>query len=1305
MRELRVEDALLYLDQVKVEFGDRPHIYNEFLDIMKTFKTQQIDTPGVINRVSTLFQGNKRLVLGFNTFLPEGYKIELPEDGDGPPIAVFRAPGDTVGQILTGPGAPPAAPTDSQKPAASAVAPGAPAAGFAGAPGQAALRAGTAPERGPAGMAPLATSTFHAAGIHAPQARQLPPAAAVADPAARARLEQAHVPPGAAVPTAFGAKAGIPGGPQKPSPDKKQRPRAGRPNAQAPPAEPEPAAPPQPQGQQQPGMEFDHAIKYVTTIKLRFSSEPEIYKKFLEILHTYQKEQRGIKEVLEEVSALFSEHPDLLKEFTYFLPDAVQAEAKVQLEAAAREAEARKKAKAAAKAQQRPMAAAPFPSRSPSIMQPEPQPSPELEDEPAVPTNPIPFGATMGRSRDREAEISRSAVYGTVSFAPVRPPRKNTPTTAQTVAKYGRPTVLPVVPRQPTAAETAFFEKAKAHLSRRELAPDKPMSGPKARHTPYMEFLKCLHLFGTGVLNKDELVLLLRGLFVQGHAPKSGANVGGGASNPQIAMNAQELLKECEEILVGRGPYADQQNQLKDKTKFGAKRSRDYDYSGSEHPTPSYFSLPSDYPQELFMKYTGKTLRDQQVLNDTMICVGANNMPGTESPEDYDAIKIRRNAYEEAMFRIEDERFEVDMALERNAVAMRQIEPIAEEIAILRETEEKEGQPIGRLQYKLKPRSLNSIQINAIGRIYGDKGDEIIENIARNPLATIPIVYQRLRQKDVEWRTQKNNLIAKWDILTKANYEGCLDVLCYQNRREIEKSLSDDRLLEECKKARSFCSSLEKRSGSSVSFGLSSPDRSAVLYEPYASVEMKPGSIAHQFAASLLSQHVVLKSATTKAEREKVGRVWSEFVMPFFGYPSHWILDEIRQSFQGELNETVVQYATGQHVRTAVGDGVVLAYLPGNENVGPRYRVKLAYGVGYVQAYAILHGIENPDGTKFVRRDGVMEKEVDVADMDRSDVALDNKFKLLFGSKNIYLFLRLYSSLVSLLEDIEGTIRSNPPSVDPSANYYDPMKSQEAPPATRLDFSALMTNLKRAIKDQMDMKEFETFCRRVSPTLVHKMSALPKLVAKGADMLVQTANEDLLLQLFDYCQYTGANPVQLREKCLALSPDAVFRIQHTMPSLIWGSIFLLLLVELIITLILVLPVPRKTRNWIARHIFQWNLGDRLSKPILYIGIFLVLALSESYITHRRIQHRMEEEMMSGHNPHEYVFHPLDKERRYKSERNMYLAGFSLTLLFVIGRITKLMQESIELEEETERVEKFGKDAKAAEAKQAARKAD
>ena len=153
----------------------------------------------------------------------------------------------------------------------------------------------------------------------------------------------------------------------------------------------------------------------------------------------------------------------------------------------------------------------------------------------------------MGRSREREQEIFRSVVYGSISFKPMRPPRKNALTVAQGAIKNGRPTVLPRVSVQPNIVETDFFEKAKKHLNRKELAADRP-SATRVRHTPHMEFLKCLHLFGVGVLNKDELMLLLRGLFMQGHAPKSGINVGGGASNPAIATDAQELLKDLDEV-------------------------------------------------------------------------------------------------------------------------------------------------------------------------------------------------------------------------------------------------------------------------------------------------------------------------------------------------------------------------------------------------------------------------------------------------------------------------------------------------------------------------------------------------------------------------------------------------------------------------------------------------------------------------------------------------------------------------------------------------------------------------------------
>jgi paired amphipathic helix protein Sin3a len=83
-------------------------------------------------------------------------------------------------------------------------------------------------------------------------------------------------------------------------------------------------------------MQQQQAISYVTTIRNRFANETETYKQFLKILHTYQKEQKGIKDVLEQVSLLFADHPDLLMEFTYFLPDAVQEQAKERLNRAAK---------------------------------------------------------------------------------------------------------------------------------------------------------------------------------------------------------------------------------------------------------------------------------------------------------------------------------------------------------------------------------------------------------------------------------------------------------------------------------------------------------------------------------------------------------------------------------------------------------------------------------------------------------------------------------------------------------------------------------------------------------------------------------------------------------------------------------------------------------------------------------------------------------------------------------------------------------------------------------------------------------
>ena len=421
MRELRVEDALMYLDQVKMEFGDRPQIYNEFLDIMKTFKSQEIDTPGVIRRVAALFHGNKRLVLGFNTFLPEGYRIELPLDGS--PFPVYREPGRAgVVQIqLPGnphfPSAAAAGRMGDLKPAAMP-----PSGGI------------MPPASAPGGM--LRAPPFPSPGSSVPPAA----AASAAAPRPGGPIGAAGMPPppgqqrfggGPAQFPLAAAAAGSPG-PSKPAAAAAKK----------------PASSPSGQNEGPQPVEFDHAINYVTTIKKRFHAHPEIYRKFLEILHTYQKEQRGIKEVLDEVSVLFADHADLLKEFTYFLPDAVQSQAKAQLDIAAAKAEERAKQRVAqAKAigtfgksggGMPPMIGSPPGAAPPSNFAPSPAggmilPPPPVatigsahKRMPSVPSNipRTPFGATKARSEDRENEIAATAKHGQVSFDPVRPPRR-----------------------------------------------------------------------------------------------------------------------------------------------------------------------------------------------------------------------------------------------------------------------------------------------------------------------------------------------------------------------------------------------------------------------------------------------------------------------------------------------------------------------------------------------------------------------------------------------------------------------------------------------------------------------------------------------------------------------------------------------------------------------------------------------------------------------------------------------------------------------------------------------------------------
>lgn len=295
-KPLNVQDALSYLDQVKLQFQDQPDVYNRFLDIMKDFKSQAIDTPGVIQRVSQLFRFHPGLIIGFNTFLPPGYKIEILSQAQNAQqqqqlLMIYQQQYPNM----------PIHPQQFQQARSYRI---------------------TTPESTfhymPAFGSEMNMIMNHQQGHTWPHLASQHPQMGMHPPSQPQQRPPQYAPASQHAPSMY--------------PQYQQQPQHQQPQTQRMPvahqqqqhqASVQPAAPVEPpvsNGPKQP-IEFNQAISYVNKIKTRFANQPEVYRTFLEILRAYQQEGRDISEVYGAVRDLFKNDLDLLDEFQNFLPD------------------------------------------------------------------------------------------------------------------------------------------------------------------------------------------------------------------------------------------------------------------------------------------------------------------------------------------------------------------------------------------------------------------------------------------------------------------------------------------------------------------------------------------------------------------------------------------------------------------------------------------------------------------------------------------------------------------------------------------------------------------------------------------------------------------------------------------------------------------------------------------------------------------------------------------------------------------------------------------------------------------------
>nr|ABM68612.1 AAEL014711-PA [Aedes aegypti] len=880
-QRLKVEDALSYLDQVKFRFGNQPQVYNDFLDIMKEFKSQSIDTPGVIQRVSNLFKGHPELIVGFNTFLPPGYKIEVQANDQGYAFQVsVSVPSTSTGTTV--------APQPSPHKYNTI---------FQGG-GQIVQTGNTAVN--------LVTYGHSTGSVHT----TLQPVSTTGPTTQNSNVTS--IPPIPQSPQNFSRDrertiSGGSGGPTLPSgttpvgnvtPDpsaisSQQQQNLHRmisqtviphqPQQQAPP--PEPAA-----GNAQPNqpVEFNHAITYVNKIKNRFHSQPEKYKRFLEILHTYQKEQKihkegtqgacnsGAKQLTEaevytQVAKLFDNQEDLLREFGQFLPDATS---------------------------HAPMHVNKNHSMHEQVQPPPPQQTHGKKMSGSVMNaNVKPFNSShqagLARLQDRdygpsEKDYSAGGMGGGRggSMGIEKEPRnhvsnqkyahgasgmqgsghggggnaiKRSPSYSQVPPHMGHNLSSrdregpPIKRHKPICRDITLAEASKFGTLNDYAFFDKVR---KALRSPdvYENFLRCLTLFNQEIVSKSELQTLVTPFL---------------SRFPDLLKWFQDFLgpstvPECV-------PLASAQRQDRSQSELAT----DIDLSTCKRLGASYCALPKSHEN---VKCSGRTALCRDVLNDTWV-----SFPTWA--EDSTFVTSRKTQYEEFIYRCEDERFELDVVIETNSATIRVLEGVQKKLSRMSQDEVSRF----RLDECLGGTSA-TIHQRALKRIYGDKANDIIQGLRKNPVVAVPVVLRRLKAKEEEWREAQKGFNKQWREQNEKYYLKSLDHQGINFKQNDIKALRSKSLFNEIE-------TLFDERHEQTEDGSSNPLTSG----PHLVLPYKDKTILDD-AANLLIHHVKRQTGIQKQEKARIKHILRQFVPDLFFAPRQQLSDDEREEDDRDMD-------------------------------------------------------------------------------------------------------------------------------------------------------------------------------------------------------------------------------------------------------------------------------------------------------------------------------------------------------------------------------------------------------------------
>ncbi|PIA62320.1 hypothetical protein AQUCO_00200364v1 [Aquilegia coerulea] len=636
-------------------------------------------------------------------------------------------------------------------------------------------------------------------------------------------------------------------------------------------------------------VEFEEAINFVNKIKTRFQNDDRVYKSFLEILNMYRKDNKSITEVFQEVASLFHDHPDLLDEFIHFLPDA-SAAANMQHAPAGRNLPfPRRDERSSAMPTSRHMhvdkrerishADRDLSVDRPDLDHKEQRKRAEREKERSDRRDRDRDDKDLDHDRNRDFNVQRALNKRKSS-------RKGedfqvgeeTEKFGMHSSSYDDKSVLKSVYNQ----EFIFCEKVKEKLQ---------------NSNDYQQFLKCLHIYSKEIISRSELQQLVGDLLGKYPDLMDGFNEFvkrcekidgflGGVMNKKALwserdgprpLKIEDIDQERERARDDRDNDRDHERERErerdryerngattshkglfpNKEKYMNKPISELDLSDCPRCTPSYRLLPKNYPIPLASQ---RSELGAQVLNDSWVSV-------TSGSEDYSFKHMRRNQYEESLFRCEDDRFELDMLLESVIATTKRVEDLVDMIS------DNATKPDGPIRIEDHFTALN---LRCIERLYGDHGLDVMDVLRKNAVPALPIILSRLKQKQEEWSRCRSDFNKVWAEIYAKNYHKSLDHRSFYFKQQDTKNLSTKALLAEIKEINE-----QKRREDDVLLAVAAGNRRSII--PNLEFEYSDSDI-HEDLYKII-KYSCDEVCTTTEQVDKVLRVWTGFLEPMFGVP------------------------------------------------------------------------------------------------------------------------------------------------------------------------------------------------------------------------------------------------------------------------------------------------------------------------------------------------------------------------------------------------------------------------------------